>query len=401
MTDNNAVIQNLKLTVFCLNSRTQQKHELLRQQLRCLHHDGDRRDALTSLCKGHSLTTKRATFLSLLSLSLLHSQRMVKTIIHAILGLTLNDAPSNLAAATLLYLFTIHKGQDSHLLQSSASIRFEVETHADYYSEILICGAIFSETSGPIWKTSGNFKEKLRELGGLDAVFEIALKCQSELECWMESGFMYTKDLRYANQLKSLTLLLKCLKIMENATFLSKENQTYLLGLKRKLSSQATSFSFVKLVITLINFLSDVSSSQNASATSNDNKQQDLLLTDDKEKDAHNRSRLAAVNVIQLLCTLFLANQGEGEEAQYLLLEDGEKEAGKMILEAYSALLLAFLSTESKSVREAIAGNLPHQNLSIFVPVLNRFVEFHSTLNMISPETHKTICEVIESCRFA
>ncbi|KAK7302751.1 hypothetical protein RJT34_13647 [Clitoria ternatea] len=68
-------------------------------------------DALTSLRKGHSLTTKRATFLSLLSLSpsLLHSQRMVKTIIHAILGLTLNDAPSNLAAATLLYLFTIHK----------------------------------------------------------------------------------------------------------------------------------------------------------------------------------------------------------------------------------------------------------------------------------------------------
>ncbi|KAK7309109.1 hypothetical protein RJT34_05588 [Clitoria ternatea] len=381
---------------------------------------------------------------------------------------------------------------------------------------------------------------------------------------------------------------------LKPASSLTSACLTYLLGLKRKLSSQATSFSFVKLVITLINFLSDVSSSQNASATSNDNKQQDMLLTDDKEKetifinsntmyrylekappvksfnhfkkcqlltstkskksqnmifssstcnsysgasrgpdsfafyeddiepskwdllsgkrkrspsnykatnrelnnvnvncsnsyigdeasscllsdclltavkvlinltndnpvgcqqiaanggleimpflivghfpsfsssspsfariienrhltdheldflvailgllvnliekDAHNRSRLAAVNVIQLLCTLFLANQGEGEEAQYLLLEDGEKEAGKMILEAYSALLLAFLSTESKSVREAIAGNLPHQNLSILVPVLNRFVEFHSTLNMISPETHKTVCEVL------
>lgn len=37
-----------------------------------------------------------------------------------------------------------------------------------------------------------------------------------------------TKDLRNDKQLKSLTLLLKCLKIMENATFLSKDNQVQL-----------------------------------------------------------------------------------------------------------------------------------------------------------------------------
>lgn len=40
---------------------------------------------------------------------------------------------------------------------------------------------------------------------------------------WMED--LSTKDLRNDKQLKNLTLLLKCLKIMENATFLSKDNQ--------------------------------------------------------------------------------------------------------------------------------------------------------------------------------
>lgn len=39
-----------------------------------------------------------------------------------------------------------------------------------------------SETSGTVRKTGGNFKEKLRELGGLDAVFEVALKCHSDME---------------------------------------------------------------------------------------------------------------------------------------------------------------------------------------------------------------------------
>lgn len=113
-------------------------------------------------------------------------------------------------------------------------------------------------------------------------------------------------------------------------------------------------------------------------------------------------------DVIPLLCAIFLENQGAGEaagEGKCLQWDDedavlqGEKEAEKMIIEAYSALLLAFLSTESKSIRQAIAGYLPDHKLSILVPVLERFVEFHMTLNMISPETHSTVLEVIESCR--
>ncbi|TYJ30543.1 hypothetical protein E1A91_A06G137300v1 [Gossypium mustelinum] len=145
------------------------------------------------------------------------------------------------------------------------------------------------------------------------------------------------------------------------------------------------------------------------------------LLVNLVEKDEHNRSRLAAasvslpnseglnegshVAVIPLLCAIFLANQGEDDGTGVLSWNDEaamlqeEKEAEKMILEAYAALLLAFLSTESKSTRNAIAECLPNHSLSILVPVLERFVAFHFTLNMISSETHKAVSEVIESCR--
>ncbi|XP_039070343.1 wings apart-like protein 1 isoform X3 [Hibiscus syriacus] len=146
------------------------------------------------------------------------------------------------------------------------------------------------------------------------------------------------------------------------------------------------------------------------------------LLVNLVEKDEQNRSQLAAASVslpnskgsregsrmavIPLLCSIFLANLGEDDEAGEVLpgknedaLLQGEKEAEKMILEAYAALLLAFLSTESKSTRNAIADCLPNRSLSILVPVLERFVAFHLTLNMISPETHKAVSEVIESCR--
>ena len=40
----------------------------------------------------------------------------------------------------------------------------------------------FSETSGAVRKAGGNFKEKLREHGGLDAVFEVTINCHSDLE---------------------------------------------------------------------------------------------------------------------------------------------------------------------------------------------------------------------------
>ncbi|OIV94345.1 hypothetical protein TanjilG_21685 [Lupinus angustifolius] len=760
--------------------------------------------ALDGLRKGQPVRIRRVSLVSLLGICgttqqrrLLRTHGMAKTIIDAILGLSLDDSPSNLAAATLFYILT-SDGQDDHLLESSGCVRFlikllrpifspDIEDKAPKFGskllslrqnddmlktktgrldsssiavysrvqEILVnckelkttcqndnvverpelcpkwlalltmekaCLSAISldDTSGSVRKAHGKFKEILREHGGLDAVFEVTMNCYSDLENLMEDNSLSTRDMRNAKRLKSLTLLLKCLKIMENATFLSYDNQTHLLGLKGKPSPRATPVSFTELIINVTKILSDLYLRRSASAASNDNEafdpfsmasqdsevdllrdqkddeilsfsstrkyhgvekafsvkssksivsQKSRLLTrswlesslslsetpststtdtyslqmrvssstsgscsgaskssygktslihntskknvhfternpvvilDDSEdpfafdeydvvpskwdtlsgkqkklrskkyeadnreyedgsrskkcevanreyedgcqsqtnvcqqefndgeinfsssnvgdeegsslltdcllssvkvlmnltnenpigcqqiaayegletmslliaghfssfssslsiaeikedtsraaqcdrhltdheldflvailgllvnlveKDGHNRSRLAAMSVllpssegldqevrrdvIQLLCYIFLANydgSGGAGEAEHLQLDEaallqGEQEAEKMIVEAYSALLLAFLSTESKSIREAIADNLPDHKLSILVPVLDRFVEFHLSLNMISPETHKAVSEVIESCR--
>ncbi|KDP20940.1 hypothetical protein JCGZ_21411 [Jatropha curcas] len=580
----------------------------------------------------------------------------------------------------------------------------------------------FEDTPGMIRKTGGNFKEKLREMGGLDAVFEIAMNCHAVIESWTEHVSPTIGDAKDDSGLQSLVLLLKCLKIMENATFLSKDNQSHLLGMKGNLDSHGYRLSFTKLIMSVIKILSGLSllkssspasgggkscslsdssyhasdlaliadhrvngneiisissstdycgternfsgrsfsisqksnsqfsftastsettatlmndacqlrmrvhssmssscntrsnsekpvnnnglrtkfavpertncnknnkcelvddnqdpyafvedeiqpskwdllsgkqkkhRSRDYSATArdledrfqcrlmsqeessngencqqnsrnvdhypsqlnscsvyedehsglladclltavkvlmnltNDNpigceqiaacggletmssliaghfpsfsssvflssemkednssieleNQNDNHLTDQEldflvailgllvnliEKDGHNRSRLAATSVslpsskgldeethrdvIPLLCSIFLANQGAGDAADAAgegnvawndeaAVLQGEKEAEKMIVEAYAALLLAFLSTESKRIRDSIADYLPNHSLAVLVPVLERFVAFHLTLNMISPETHKTVTEVIESCR--
>lgn len=45
------------------------------------------------------------------------------------------------------------------------------------------------------------------------------------LQSWMEDGLHSTRDAKVDMNMQSPSLLLKCLKIMENATFLSKDNQ--------------------------------------------------------------------------------------------------------------------------------------------------------------------------------
>lgn len=754
--------------------------------------------ALDGLRKGQPARIRRASLLSLLSICgtaqqrrLLRAHGMAKTIIDAVLGLSFDDSPSNLAAAALFHILT-SDGGDDHLLDSPSCIRFlmkllrpaaapasiakaptigskllamrldadvsqdsvkgldstsssivrkvqEVlvsckeikpndgndgpdrpELNPKWISLLTMAKACLStisieDTSGTVRRSGGNFKEKLRELGGLDAVFEVARSCHSVLEGWSERSAQSVLDSKDNAALESLVLLLKCLKIMENATFLSMDNQNHLLQMKGKFDSLNSPRSFTKLILSVIKILSgaylhitscessndgkvcnlsdviaraselrslsdmkdgscqivcidssttcytsegscsqknlgetqtdrigsstsnlefaststseswqlklriESSKSGSCSGTSEDftfgvNKnsskvnfligdsqgsngdkrpdlmeesqdpfafdddfepsrwdlmstkqngsqtqirQTSLLERDDEyqslivrsqqessgqgntkesnnkennqsgqtscssvadegmltlladclltavkalmnltnenptgcqqiaasgglealsaliashfpsfslhldcngsskscfgsdsdgrlsdqeldflvailgllvnlvEKDGCNRSRLAAASIslpgseglfkgetqtdaIPLLCAIFLANQGAGEaagEGKCLQWDDedavlqGEKEAEKMIIEAYSALLLAFLSTESKSIRQAIAGYLPDHKLSVLVPVLERFVEFHMTLNMISPETHSTVLEVIESCR--
>ncbi|CAM6087321.1 unnamed protein product [Calypogeia fissa] len=147
------------------------------------------------------------------------------------------------------------------------------------------------------------------------------------------------------------------------------------------------------------------------------------------EKDIGNRARLASLKVavpsdimstkegklwqetgmIGLLCSLFLLKQGSGEAAEAIEnkralemdeeVKQGQAEAEDMIVEAYTALLLAFLSKESERARMAIAHLLPGDDLKSLVPVLERFVAFHLSLNMISEETHAVVTDVIESCK--
>ncbi|KAL7213103.1 hypothetical protein ACSBR2_015752 [Camellia fascicularis] len=759
--------------------------------------------ALDGLRKAQPARIRRACLLSLLSICctaqrrrLLRRHGMAKTVIDAVLGLSFDDSPSNLAAAALFYILT-SDGQDDHLLDSPSCIRFMIkllkpltsgvtkdktstigckllalrkdvnivqDTNKEIDStsaaimvkvqEILVgckemkssdgndnavrkpelspkwiallamekaCLSTISleDTSGTVRKTGGNFKEKLREFGGLDVVFEVARNCHSIMERWLDQSCFSYKKSKDNVDLESLVLLLKCLKIMENATFLSQDNQSHLLEMKGSFDHQGSPRSFTKLIISVIKILSGLSLSKSSLGNSDDDEfcnisngadhasempllaghkvdsdeiisisssstewtssqksfiisqnsqwlsaahsviskstseatstssadtcllkirvnsstsgscsgtsgsscsgtpvnvngsrmnfglgkrckvaedtkfellednpdpfafhedefepskwellsgrpgvtetgnsratyreneegcqsqpmlsQQessnranhrsdvscsssideekfnllaDCLLTAVKvlmnltndnpvgcqqmaacggletlssliaghfpsfslslppfseirenslsmsslevdhqiksylsdqeldflvailgllvnlvEKDGYNRSLLAAVSVslpsvegleegkhrdvIPLLCSIFLANQGAGEavgEGKVLSWDDeavvlqGEKEAEKMIVEAYAALLLAFLSTESKSIRNAIAECLPDHKLTILVPVLERFVEFHLALNMIQPETHTTVLEVIESCRMA
>lgn len=41
---------------------------------------------------------------------------------------------------------------------------------------------IHPDTSAAVKKTGGMFKEKLRELGGLDAVFDVLMDCHAVME---------------------------------------------------------------------------------------------------------------------------------------------------------------------------------------------------------------------------
>ncbi|CAM0956614.1 unnamed protein product [Alopecurus aequalis] len=144
------------------------------------------------------------------------------------------------------------------------------------------------------------------------------------------------------------------------------------------------------------------------------------LLVNLVEKDSLNRVRLASArvsvdvptqsekaqrDVIPLLCSIFLGSQGSAEASAPISADDeeslmqGAREAEMMIVEAYAALLLGFLSIESMKVRGAISNCLPNSSLKVLVPVLEKFVAFHLQLNMMTDETHSAVTEVIEKCK--
>ncbi|GFZ03079.1 WAPL (Wings apart-like protein regulation of heterochromatin) protein [Actinidia rufa] len=89
--------------------------------------------ALDGLRRGQQARIRRASLLSLLSICgtahqrrLLRTHGMARSIIDSVLGLTFDDSPSNLAAATLFYILT-SDGQDDLLLDSPSCIRFLIK----------------------------------------------------------------------------------------------------------------------------------------------------------------------------------------------------------------------------------------------------------------------------------
>ncbi|GKB44422.1 putative wings apart-like protein regulation of heterochromatin protein [Tanacetum coccineum] len=226
---------------------------------------------LDGLRRGQPVRVRRSSLLSLLNVCgtlqqrrLLRTHGTARTIIDAVLGLSLDDTPSNLAAAALFFVLT-SDGQDDFLLDSPIAIRFllkllkpatkratktkvttlgsklvalskDVSIFNDgkgdesssaallqKVEEVLVsckelkprsesdsgtkrpeltpkwialltmekaCLSTVSleESTGTVRKMGGNFKEKLREHGGLDAVIEIIRECHGVMEDNLEFG---------------------------------------------------------------------------------------------------------------------------------------------------------------------------------------------------------------------
>ncbi|KAK4796363.1 hypothetical protein SAY86_028689 [Trapa natans] len=312
--------------------------------------------ALDGLRKAQPTRIRRASLLSLLGICgtsprrrLLRSHGLVKSVLDAIIGLSFDDAVSNMAATTLFYIL-ISDGQDEKFLESSCCIWFLIQllkpvtssanedtlpkigskllrvkndsevtlgtsskldrtsvsiitkvkeilgsckelkpTFGDDYvlgrpestprwivllimEKSSIPTVSLEETSGIVRKTVGNFKEKLREFGGLDAVFDVVMHCHSNIEGLKDSDSSSIWDARDGTLMESLMLLLKCLKIMENATFASKDNQDYLLKLRGNLDCKGYRVSFPKIVLNVIKILSDLFLHKGSFATAHDNK---------------------------------------------------------------------------------------------------------------------------------
>ncbi|GMJ14667.1 Wings apart-like protein 2 [Hibiscus trionum] len=298
------------------------------------------------------------------------------------------------------------QGQDDHLLEPPCCIRFLIKilkpitpTAKENKTEkvgfkllaLLKDADISRYTTQVLDSTSAAIISKVEEI-------LVSCKCNS-------MGF-WTGTIGYSGLL--LDCLLAAIKVLMNLT------NDNLLGCQQIAASGALETLSTLIAChypTFCSYLPRSSEMEVNSLTVELHNQKDRPLTDPEldflvailglhvnlvETDEHNRSRLAAasvclpnskglregspMDVIPLLCAIFLANQGEDDDGEILSWNDEaamlqeEKEAEKMILEAYAALLLAFLSTESKSTRNAIANCLPKRSLSVLVPVLERFV---------------------------
>eukprot|EP00850_Spirogloea_muscicola_P009536 SM000053S17493 [mRNA] locus=s53:603767:608803:- [translate_table: standard] len=106
---------------------------------------------------------------------------------------------------------------------------------------------------------------------------------------------------------------------------------------------------------------------------------------------------VAAVKVLMNLTNETSLGTGQlGAEEQY---QEGQREAEDMIVESYTALLLALLSKASRVARTKMSILLPGGNLSSLAPVVERFMCFHVELRTVTANSRDLLQELVATCR--
>ncbi|KAH8952654.1 hypothetical protein BDL97_09G096000 [Sphagnum fallax] len=122
---------------------------------------------------------------------------------------------------------------------------------------------VLEDTSGAARKVDGCFKERLCELGGLDTVCDLAASCLCNLQDALEGEETDKRNrdfkaLEKCEKNGGVGMLLRCLRVIENVTFLSELNQRHLLELRLPRQKRDAPVSFIGLVISTIKMLSDI-----------------------------------------------------------------------------------------------------------------------------------------------
>ncbi|KAG6423673.1 hypothetical protein SASPL_114075 [Salvia splendens] len=245
-----------------------------------------------------------------------HIDEIARKVIDTILGISVDDTPSNLAAAALFYLLACYSqpigskllglcknagcSQNSTKETSSTptEIMLMVRDILVNCKEIKPVDNIDGEKQEPclqlkklarpvlllkVLKTLLELYRELRptskrnseSLGDLMQCLKwqgnviLCWRCETFVQEWLERSPSFALEPKSISGLESLVLLVKCLKIMENATFLSNDNQCHLLGMKGSIGGQQAPRSFTKLILSVIKILSGVSLLRSISHGSN------------------------------------------------------------------------------------------------------------------------------------
>jgi hypothetical protein len=96
--------------------------------------------------------------------------------------------------------------------------------------------SVFAEASIGGAKSSNQFKDRLREQGGLSTICHLAASCQASLrdDVIGSSGDVIDgeSDVSKGSAAAQATMLLRCLRVLEHVTYVSEENQRHLLELQ-------------------------------------------------------------------------------------------------------------------------------------------------------------------------